>query len=259
VLADPMSCVSDLDDPGNEWRPDSGDPAPYAWTDNTYLLHEHGVSWGYFVGQETCIRLPCPTGDGRHTTATQVAIAGFRTVQENGQLGNIRPHADFFDGARDGSLPSVSWVVPYVGASEHPPGDIRDGQDWVTRVVNAVMRGPLWESSVIFLTWDDWGGFYDHVPPPVVDQNGFGIRVPGLAISPWVKRGFIDHQVLSFDAYLRFIEDRFLGAERLDPATLSRPDSRPTVREEAPILGDLWDEFDFTQEPIPPLILDPRP
>jgi phospholipase C len=97
------------------------------------------------------------------------------------------------------------------------------------------------------------------VPPPVVDQNGFGIRVPGLAISPWVKRGFIDHQVLSFDAYLRFIEDRFLGAERLDPATLSRPDSRPTVREEAPILGDLWDEFDFTQEPIPPLILDPRP
>jgi phospholipase C len=259
VLADPMSCVSDLDDPGNEWRPDSGDPAPYAWTDITYLLHEHGVSWGYFVGQETCIRLPCPTGDGRHTTATQVAIAGFRTVQENGQLANIRPHADFFDGARDGSLPSVSWVVPYVGASEHPPGDIRDGQDWVTRVVNAVMRGPLWESSVIFLTWDDWGGFYDHVPPPVVDQNGFGIRVPGLAISPWVKRGFIDHQVLSFDAYLRFIEDRFLGAERLDPATLSRPDSRPTVREEAPILGDLWDEFDFTQEPIPPLILDPRP
>jgi phospholipase C len=97
------------------------------------------------------------------------------------------------------------------------------------------------------------------VPPPVVDQNGFGIRVPGLAISPWVKRGFIDHQVLSFDAYLRFIEDPFLSAERLDPATLSRPDSRPTVREVAPILGDLWDEFDFTQEPIPPLILDPRP
>jgi phospholipase C len=258
-LHDPMSCVSDLDDPGDGWRPDTGDPAPYAWTDVTYLLHEHGVSWGYYVGEETCIRLPCPTGEGRHTTSTQVAIAGFRTVQANGELGNIRPHADFFEGASDGSLPSVSWVVPYVGASEHPPGDVRDGQAWVTKVVNAVMRGPLWESSVIYLTWDDWGGFYDHVPPPVVDQNGFGIRVPGLAISPWVKPGFIDHQVLSFDAYLRLIEDRFLGGERLDPATLSRPDSRPTVREEAPILGDLSTEFDFAQTPIPPLILDPRP
>jgi hypothetical protein len=82
-----MSCVSDLDDPGNEWRPDSRDPAPCAWTDITYLLHEHGVSWGYDVGEETSIRLPCPKGDGRHTTATQVAIAGFRTVQQNGQPG----------------------------------------------------------------------------------------------------------------------------------------------------------------------------
>ena len=188
-----------------------------------------------------------------------MAIAGFRTVQDNDQLGNIRPHQAFFAAAGDGSLPSVSWVVPYVGASEHPPGDIRDGQAWVTRVVNAVMRGPLWDSSVIFLTWDDWGGFYDHVPPPVVDRNGWGIRVPGLAISPWVRPGLIDHQTLSFDAYLRFVEDRFLGGERLDPATLTRPDSRPTVREEVAILGDLWTEFDFTQEPIPPLILDPRP
>ena len=258
-LNDPMSCVSDLDDPGDGWRPDSGDPAPYAWTDITYLLHEHGVSWAYYVGGETCIRVPCPSGVGLHTTATQVAIAGFRTVEQNGQLGNIRPHEEFFDAARAGTLPSVSWVVPYVGASEHPPGDIRDGQAWVTRLVNAVMRGPLWESSVIYLTWDDWGGFYDHVRPPVVDQNGFGIRVPGLAIGPWVRPGLIDHQILSFDAYLRFIEDRFLSGERLDPATLSRPDSRPTVREEVSILGDLGTEFDFAQEPIPPLILNPRP
>ena len=103
------------------------------------------------------------------------------------------------------------------------------------------------------------GGFYDHVPPPDVDRNGFGIRVPALAISPWVRPGLIDHQTLSFDAYLRFIEDRFLGGERLDPATMSRPDSRPTVRETVPILWDLANEFDFTQTPNPPLILDPRP
>jgi len=258
-LSDPMSCSSDLDDPGNGWRPDSGDPAPYAWTDITYLLHEQGVSWAYYVGASTCIRVPCPAGSGRHTTSTQLPIAGFRTVQANHQLGNIRPHEDFFEGAADGTLPSVSWVVPYIGASEHPPDDIRPGQAWVTRLVDAVMRGPLWGSSVIFLTWDDWGGFYDHVEPPVVDQNGFGIRVPRLAISPWVKPGLIDHQTLSFGSYLRFIEDRFLGQERLDPATLSRPDSRPTVRENAAIQGDLWNEFEFTQQPNPPLVLDPHP
>ncbi len=258
-LSDPMSCRSDLVTPGNRWRPDSGDPAPYAWTDITYLLHEQNVSWGYYVGEGTCIRLPCPTGDAPHTTSTQLPIAGFRTVEEDDQLDHIRPHPDFFQAAHIGGLPSVSWVMPFIGASEHPPGNIRDGQAWVTKVVNAVMSGPDWDSSVIYLTWDDWGGFYDHVVPKMIDRNGYGIRVPALAISPWVKPGLIDHQLLSFDAYLRFIEDRFLGGERLDPATLSRPDSRPTVREAVPILGDLANEFDFTQTPIPPLILDPRP
>ena len=82
-LSDPMSCTSDLNDPGDGWRADSGDAAPYAWTDITYLLHEHGVSWAYYVGEKTCIRLPCPTGEGRHTTSTQLPIAGFRTVQQN--------------------------------------------------------------------------------------------------------------------------------------------------------------------------------
>ena len=118
-----MSCTSDLNDPGDGWRADSGDPAPYAWTDITYLLHEHGVSWAYYVGEKTCIRLPCPTGEGRHTTSTQLPIAGFRTVQQNDQLGNIRPHADYFESAAAGTLPSVSWIIPFIGASEHPPGE----------------------------------------------------------------------------------------------------------------------------------------
>jgi phospholipase C len=258
VLSDPMSCTSDLDTPGDGWRPRSGDPPPYAWTDITHLLHEGGVSWAYYVGEKTCVRRPCPKGDGPQTVSSQVAIAGFRTVAQNHQLRNIRPHADFFARVADGTLPSVSWVLPYQGYAEHPPDDLRNGQAWVTKVVNAVMRGPVWDSSVIYLTWDDWGGFYDHVPPSVVDQNGYGIRVPALAISPWVTPG-IDHQTLSFDAYLRLIEDLFLGGQRLDPATMSRPDSRPTVREDKPVLGNLAKEFDFSQEPLPPLILDPRP
>jgi phospholipase C len=121
------------------------------------------------------------------------------------------------------------------------------------------MRSPLWYQTAIFLTWDDWGGFYDHVVPPRVDENGYGIRVPGITISPWVKQGLVDHQVLSFDAYLKLIEDRFLSGQRLDPKTDGRPDSRPTVREEVKILGDLRKEFDFRQDPLPPLILDPTP
>jgi plastocyanin len=121
------------------------------------------------------------------------------------------------------------------------------------------MEGPDWNSTAIFLAWDDWGGFYDNVVPPKVDQNGYGIRVPGLVISPYAKRGYIDHQTLSFDAYLKFIEDDFLGGHRLDPATDARPDARPTVREDASVLGDLRSDFDFSQEPRPPLVLDVYP
>jgi len=80
-----------------------------------------------------------------------------------------------------------------------------------------------------------------------------------MMISPWAKAGTIDHQTLSFDAYLKFIEDLFLGGERLNPKTDGRPDSRPTVRENVNQLGDLRNEFDFTQQPLPPLILDPHP
>src|SRR5205085_10523239 len=110
-----------------------------------------------------------------------------------------------------------------------------------------------------FLAWDDWGGFYDHVVPPVVDVNGYGLRVPGIVISPYAKRGYIDHQTLSFDAYVKFIEDDFLGGQRLDPATDGRPDPRPGVRENAPGLGDLRRDFNFDQPRGRPPILPLHP
>jgi phospholipase C len=93
------------------------------------------------------------------------------------------------------------------------------------------------------------------VPPPSVDQNGYGLRVPGLVISPYARRGYIDHQILSFDAYAKFIEDDFLGGARLDPATDGRPDPRPGVRENAAVLGNLVRDFNFRQKPRRPLIL----
>ena len=122
-----------------------------------------------------------------------------------------------------------------------------------------MMRSPCWGSTAIFLSWDDWGGFYDHVVPPAVDRNGYGLRVPGLVISPYAKAGYIDHQQLSHDAYLKFIEDDFLEGARLNPATDGRPDKRPDVREEAPGLGDLANDFNFNQSPRPPLLLSPHP
>jgi phospholipase C len=125
--------------------------------------------------------------------------------------------------------------------------------------VNAVMTSPEWDSTAIFLAWDDWGGFYDHVVPPKVDQDGYGLRVPGIVISPYAKSGYVDHEILSFDAYDKFIEDDFLGGQRIDPRTDGRPDPRPDVRENAKILGDLVNDFDFNEAPRKPVVLPVHP
>ncbi len=173
--------------------------------------------------------------------------------------GNIQDVANFYTAARQARLPAVSWVIPSGAVSEHPPALVSAGQSYVTGVVNAVMRSPEWDSTAVFLSWDDWGGFYDHVAPPAVDREGYGLRVPGLVISPYAKKGYVDHQTLSFDAYLKFIEDDFLGARRLDPKTDGRPDPRPNVRENVRTLGNLTNDFDFSQSPRAPLLLPANP
>jgi len=133
------------------------------------------------------------------------------------------------------------------------------GQSYVTSLINAAMQSPDWNSTAIFLSWDDWGGFYDHVTPPKVDENGYGLRVPAMVISLWARKGYIDHQTLSHDAYLTFIEDDFLGGQRLDPKTDGRPDARPDVRENAAILGNLLNDFNFNGPPRAPLLLSTTP
>jgi phospholipase C len=185
-------------------------------------------------------------------------LPDFTTVRRDGQLANVAPVSRFVQQAQTGRLPAVSWIVPDFNHSEHPGALIGKGQAWVTHLVNSVMRGPDWDSTAIFIAWDDWGGFYDHVVPPRVDRNGYGLRVPALVISPYAKRGYIDHQTLSFDAYVKFIEDDFLSGQRIDPQTDGRPDPRPDVRERQPILGNLARDFDFDQAPREPLLLRPR-
>ncbi len=240
-------------------------PPDYAWTDITYLLHKHHVSWGYYLarGPEPDCRndqMTCHwTMQSPRTPGIWNPLPYFQTVKQDGQLKNIKNTRAFYRAASAGKLPAVSWVIPNGRNSEHPPALISTGQAHVTSVINAIMRSPDWNSTAIFLAWDDWGGFYDHVPPPKVDKMGYGIRVPALVISPYAKRGYIDHQTLSFDAYLKFIEDDFLGGQRLDPTTDGRPDSRPDVREDEPELGNLVRDFDFSQKPRPPLILPIHP
>jgi phospholipase C len=237
----------------------------YDWTDITYLLHRAKVSWRYYLDQGAapdCAddAMACPI----HPLSTSVPgiwnpLPAFDTVHDDNQLANVTPIAHLFTDAATGRLPNVAWVVPNHDDSEHPPARVSTGQSYVTRIVDAIMRSPDWDSTAIFLSWDDWGGFYDHVPPPHVDENGYGIRVPGLVISPYAKRGYVDHQVLSSDAYLKFIEDDFLGGQRLDSRTDGRPDPRPDVREDARLLGNLLADFDFTQRPRPPVLLPVHP
>jgi phospholipase C len=268
---DPMSCTSALQSPdlppdfGANARRNSTTPPDYAWTDLTYLLHKAQVSWAYYVAEGT--EPDCENGAMTCTPKAQRAgtpgiwnpLPWFDTVKQDGELGNIQTLSHFYDAAKSGTLPAVSWIAPNGVVSEHPPALISAGQAYVTGLINAIMQGPDWDSTAIFLAWDDWGGFYDHVAPPTVDQNGYGLRVPGLVISPYAKQGYIDHQTLSFDAYLKFIEDDFLGGQRIDPKTDGRPDPRPNVREAVPQLGDLAQDFDFTQAPRPPVILAASP
>ena len=259
---DPASCVNNVALKNGQKALSKAD---YAWTDLTYLLHKNNVSWGYYLdqGQDA----DCPNDQMVCTEPAQTVkvpgiwnpLPGFDTVKQDGQLGNIQDIANFSLAAKNGTLPAVSWVVPNSKNSEHPPALVSAGQSYVTDLVNAAMQGPDWNSTAIFLAWDDWGGFYDHVVPPTVDQNGYGMRVPGIVISPYARKGYIDHQTLSFDAYLKFIEDDFLNGQRLDPKTDGRPDPRPTVRENVSILGNLTSDFDFSQSPRAPLILSPTP
>ena len=262
-VGDPMSCQSDVNLKGKEVRWQYGEAPVYAWTDITWLLDAHGVSWRYYVGGSTCWVPPCEHNRENlfGTAYNKNPLPGFTSFggERDGYADNVPPVGDYLQAAADGELPQVSWIVPGAVNSEHPsgPGTVRDGMAYVTRLVNAAMQGPDWDSTAIFLTWDDWGGFYDHVDPPRVDAMGYGLRVPGLVISPYARKGYIDHTTLSFDSYLRLIEDRFLGGSRLDPATDGRPDSRPTVRERT--AGDLTEAFDFSQDPRRPRILQPWP
>jgi phospholipase C len=264
--SNPLDCAGTLSPP-HQGSGVSG--VTNAWTDITYPLAKANVSWRYYVFEgiepdcQTDESVECkPVAQSAKTPGIWNPLPAFTDVKLDGQLGNIQSLNNFYTAVHETSrcgLPNVAWINPTQLVSEHPPGKVSRGQAYVTTLVNAIMRSPCWSSSAIFVSWDDWGGFYDHVVPPTVDEGGYGLRVPGLVISPYARAGFIDHQQLSHDAYLKFIEDDFLNGARLNPATDGRPDRRPTVRESVAGLGSLANDFNFNQTPRPPMLLNVKP
>jgi phospholipase C len=253
---------------------------PFAWTYLPYLLDADHVTWKYYVsaglepdcedGGMTCVEKPQTSA----TVNIWNPIPGFELFSQQVRVNpQYKSHVTDFNtivaDLSNGTLPSVSWIVPGANVSEHPPNNIVNGMNYVTMLINLIAKSQYGGNTAIFVSWDDWGGFYDHVPPPISVVNpalgpnsiyGWGMRVPGLVISAWAKPGVVDHQYLSFDNYNRFIEDLFMGGARLDPATDGRPDNRPAVTEaitqvKDPVsgatipVGDLLNDFDFSLPP----------
>ncbi len=147
----------------------------------------------------------------------------------------IDPQTRFFKDVKAGKLPAVSWVTPTCRNSDHASCNSAHGPDWVASVVNAVGESQYWDSTAIFIMWDDPGGWYDHVPPPYVDYDGLGMRVPLIVISPYAKQNYVSHVQYELGSILRFTEDQF------GVAPLAAADARANSPAD--------DCFDFTQAP----------
>jgi phospholipase C len=121
----------------------------------------------------------------------------------------ITPPSQVLSDVQRGSLASVTWIMPSFVDSDHAGNGSASGPAWVASIVDAVGGSPFWNSTAIFILWDEWGGWYDHVAPPRVDYDGLGFRVPLLVISPYAKRGYVSHVQYEHGSILRFVEDVF--------------------------------------------------
>jgi phospholipase C len=191
-----------------------------------------GISWKYYA--------PQMGENGYHWNA----LDAIKHIRETSVwTDHVVPDTQFVSDAQSGQLPAVSWLVTNFGQSEHPPASTCQGENWTVQQLNAVMQGPDWSSTAVFLTWDDFGGFYDHLPPPNLDYYGLGPRVPLLIISPFAKKGYISHTTYELSSVLKFVELRY------GLSTLTARDAQA---------NDMTDSFDFTQTPLSALVLSTR-
>jgi phospholipase C len=199
-------------------------------------LTGHGISWREYRGDNPFVQpLRMIMHLWRDTHVREV---------------NIEDPSGFLQDAALGHLPSVAWLTPDYRTSDHPPFSICQGENWTVRMLNALMSAPQWNTTAVILTWDDFGGFYDHVKPPRPDVYGLGPRVPAIIISPWAIPG-VNHAELSFDSVLNFIET----VEGLPKLPQQRRDFPEGI--DPPARANLADAFQFSN-PLPALTLKER-
>jgi phospholipase C len=207
-------------------------PGPFpCFTYNTLrdLLDAKSIGWKYYV----------PEFHSDLGGSLWNAFDAIHDVRYGSEWGtNVQwPQTNVLKDIANGQLASVSWVIPDFVDSDHPGASSDMGPSWVASVVNAVGNSQYWNSTAIIITWDDWGGFYDHVPPPFVDaQGGLGFRVPLLVVSPYAKAGYVSHTQYEFGSIIRFVEDNW-GLGRLGTT-----DTRA---------ANILDCFNFKQQPRP--------
>lgn len=189
------------------------------------LLDARGLSWRYYV----------PPFDRSWESVYWDAFDTIRKVRYGDEWQKNFPETNqIFSDVGTGNLPAMSWIIPDGQNSDHPGIAGDSGPSWVAQVVNAVGESKYWSSTAVIVVWDDWGGLYDHVPPPQSDYQGLGFRVPMLVISPYVKRGYISHTRYEFGSILKFVEENWrLGS-------LHATDARA---------NSIADMFDFSQKP----------
>lgn len=222
-------------------------PGVFRFPEITAELDRRSIDWKYYVtpGVGTSV-LPRPGPSSPDAPSPDEPsylnpLPAFAAVEESpAQRSRLVATSQFYVDARTGRLPAVCWVIPNAAVSEHPPSSVRQGMAYVTSLVNAVMSGPDWDSTAIFISYDEWGGFYDHVAPPTIDRYGLGLRVPGLVISPYAREGFVDHHIHSPASWLRIVEERF---------------GLPPLTQRDASADDLIEDFDFSQAPRPPILL----
>jgi phospholipase C len=193
------------------------------------LLQNANVSWRYYVGHE-------PQRPGKWNPLP--AFTQFSN--DPSVLSHLVGTDHFYDDLQKGTLPQVCWLVPSLLQSEHPPYSVSTGMHYVTRLVNAVMQSSYWSTCAIILVWDDYGGFYDHVPPLQPDLYGYGFRVPAIVISPY-STGVVDHTQFDLTSPLKLIETKF---------------GLPALTQRDANSNNMLDCFNFSQTPRPPDIID---
>ena len=206
-------------------------------------LQAAGISWKFYVqNYEPSINYRTLTGDAQDSQTIWVPLVDFDRFIETPELASrIVDIGEYRQDLADGTLPAVSFMVPS-GASEHPPGDVAIGQVYGASQVTALIQSTSWPTSAFVLSWDDWGGWYDHVIPPRVDANGYGLRVPALMVSPFSTTGRIDSTPYDFTSILRFIEDNW--------------DLQPLTARDA-AANSIAAAFDFNSSPRSPRLPGP--